>query len=79
MSPRRVVPAPPWAGTVSGNIASKKPIASCVLGKCGDTRVSPKPAIAPPLGFVTWSSMKLGEPGSSNLALSQLTPNTTGV
>ena len=44
----------------------------------GLTRVSPKPANAPPSGFITWRSTKLGFPGMSNCALEQSTPNTTG-
>ena len=49
-----------------------------LFGKLGETRVSPKPAIAPPSGLSTWSSTKLGWAGVSNAALAQLMPNTTG-
>ena len=49
-----------------------------LLGKLGDTRVSPKPAIAPPSGRSTWSSTKLGWAGVSKAALAQLMPKTTG-
>jgi hypothetical protein len=63
---------------VFGNSASKKPSAMSLLGHVGLTRVSPKPATAPPPAFSSWSSTKLGCPGVSNAALAQFTPNTTG-
>src|SRR3954452_7636810 len=79
MSPRRLVGVgEPKLGRSIGNIASKKPYAMWLLGHVGLTCVSPKPATAPPSGFSIMASTKLGEPGMSNVALAQLTPNTTG-
>ena len=49
-----------------------------LFGQVGLTAVSPKPANAPPSGFITCVSTKLGDPGMSNVALEQSTPKTTG-
>src|SRR5829696_4613535 len=79
MSPRRFVGVgDPKLGEISGKGASKNPNAMLLLAQVGLTRVSPKPANAPPSGFITCCSTKLGAPGMSNCALEQSTPNTTG-
>ena len=52
-------------------MASKKPNAMLLFAQVGLTRVSPKPANAPPSGFITCCSTKLGTPGMSNCALEQ--------
>src|SRR4051794_4715007 len=79
MSPRRLVAvAEPNVGSSFGNGASKKPSAMWLFGHVGLTCVSPKPATAPPLGFITCVSTKLGDPGMSKVALAQFTPKTTG-
>src|SRR3954452_22872808 len=68
----------PNAGAALGKSASKKPSAMWLLGLLGLLRVSPKPATAPPPTRSICCSTKLGDPGMSNWALAQLTPNTTG-
>src|SRR3954469_3385402 len=79
MSPSRVdASGDPYDGETSGKTASKKPNAMLLFAHVGLTRVSPKPANAPPSGFITCCSTKLGPPGMSNCALEQLTPNTPG-
>jgi hypothetical protein len=79
MLPSRVVESgDPNEGETSGNTASKKPNAMLLLAQVGLTRVSPNPANAPPWGFITCCSTKLGTPGMSNWALEQSTPKTTG-
>src|SRR3954469_21634060 len=79
MSPSRLVGvSEPKFGSSFGNGASKNPYAMWLFGHVGLTCVSPKPANAPPSGFITWVSTKLGLPGRSNVALAQSTPNTTG-
>src|SRR3954464_9645956 len=75
---RRVGVGEPKAGTVEGNSASKNPSAMWLLGKLGLSRVSPKPATAPPAVDSICSSTKLGLAGLSKRALEQLMPNTTG-
>src|SRR3954452_17313881 len=79
MLPSRVFASgEPNDGETSGKTASKNPNAMLLFAHVGLTRVSPKPANAPPSGFITCCSTKLGTPGMSNCALEQLTPNTTG-
>src|SRR3954454_9570210 len=75
---RRVGVEEPKLGTLLGNSASKKPSAMWLFGKLGLSRVSPKPATAPPLGSSICSSTKLGSGGTSKRRPEQFTPTAAG-